>query len=140
MPVETTSKHQKPTMKKSRVISLLVSAALLGVCGCASDQSQKTDSTAQPPPQKQVEKPKDKRPIDQRLTIGMTKDDVIQACGNPKGRTVSSDGEEIWSFNDAEKAFIPNYTLFGGKINFTTVTFDKDGKVKSWSTSSQGRY
>jgi hypothetical protein len=30
--------------------------------------------------------------------------------------------------------------LFGGKITYTTVMFGPDGKVKSWSSSEQGRY
>jgi Protein of unknown function (DUF2845) len=126
-------------MKRTIIWSLLLSAALIGFSGCASDDSQKTDTTAQPPPEKKADKPKDK-PIDQRLTIGMSKDDVIAACGNPKGRSVNSDGGEVWTYNDAEKAFMPFYSISGGKINFTTVVFDVNGKVKSWSTSEQGRY
>ncbi len=127
-------------MKRTIVSSLLLAAALIGFSGCASDDSQKTDSTAQPPPEKKVEKPKDKRPIDQRLTKGMSKDDVIAACGNPRGRSVNSDGGETWTYNDAEKAFIPYYSLSGGKFTFTTITFGSDGKVAAWSTSEQSRY
>jgi hypothetical protein len=127
-------------MKRTIVSSLLLSAALIGFTGCASDDSQKTDSTTQPPPEKKVEKPKDKRPIDQRLTKGMSKDDVIAACGNPKGRSVNSDGGETWTYNDAEKAFIPYYSLSGGKFTFTSITFGSDGKVSAWSTSEQSRY
>ena len=127
-------------MKRTIISSLLLSAALIGFSGCASDNSQKTDTTAQPPPpEKKADNPKDK-PIDQRLTIGMSKDDVIAACGNPKGKSVNSDGGEVWTYNDAEKAFIPYYSLSGGKINFTTIVFGGDGKVKSWSTSEQSRY
>jgi hypothetical protein len=131
------------TMKRTIVSSLLLSAALIGFAGCASDDSQKTDTTSttsQPPPEKKAEKPKDKRPIDQRLTKGMSKDDVIAACGKPKGTSMNSDGGETWTYNDAEKAFIPFYSMSGGKINFTTVTFDNTGKVTAWSTSEQGRY
>jgi hypothetical protein len=133
-------------MKRTIVASLLLSVALIGFIGCASDQSQKTDTTTttttttQAPPPKKVDKPKDKRPIDERLTIGMSMDDVTAACGNPKGRSVSSDGSQIWTYNNSEKAFIPYYSLSGGKIQFTTVVFDTNGKVKSWSTSEQGRY
>jgi hypothetical protein len=65
---------------------------------------------------------------------------VIQAIGNPKGKSVSSDGSEIWSYNDAEKGFIPDYALFGGKTHFLTVFFDTSAKVKSWSSSEHGMY
>lgn len=121
-------------MKRTFVVSLIVSAALLGLSGCASDQGQKPEQA------KKTEQPKDTRPKEQRLSVGMTKDQVIQAIGKPKGSSVSSDGSGIWSYNDAEKGFIPNYTLFGGKTHFLTVVFDTDGKVKSWSSSSHGMY
>jgi outer membrane protein assembly factor BamE (lipoprotein component of BamABCDE complex) len=124
-------------MKRTFVVSLLVSATLLGLCGCASDQGQKPEATKKPEKPKEV---KDTRPIDQRLTVGMTKDDVIKAIGNPKGRAVSSDGEETWTYSDTEKAFIPYYSLSGGKFHHVVVTFDKDGKVKSWSSNTQGQY
>ena len=117
-------------MKRTSIVSLLVSAALLGISGCASsDQGQKAENP-----------PKDTRPREQRLSVGMTKDEVRTAIGNPKGTTVSSDGAETWTYNDAEKHFIPYYSLSGGKTHFLLVVFDKDGKVKSWSSSAQGLY
>jgi outer membrane protein assembly factor BamE (lipoprotein component of BamABCDE complex) len=78
--------------------------------------------------------------MDQRISVGMTMDQVRDAVGNPKGTAMDSDGQQTWTYNDFEKNFIPNYSLFGGKTHFLTVHFDKDGKVKSWSSSEQGRY
>ena len=94
-------------MKRTILASVLLSAALLGFVGCASNPPQNNDSASQPPPQKQPDKPKDNRPVDQRLTIGMSMDDVIAACGNPRGKYANSDGTTAWTYNDAEKAFIP---------------------------------
>ncbi|MGD0085884.1 MAG: hypothetical protein ABSC24_02025 [Verrucomicrobiota bacterium] len=125
-------------MKTLLVASLLVSATLFGLCGCASDQGGPKTAQAQPP--KPAKPPKDKRPKEDRLSVGMTMDQVVQAIGNPKGKSVSSDGSEIWSYNDAEKGFIPDYALFGGKTHFLTVFFDTSGKVKSWSSSEHGMY
>jgi outer membrane protein assembly factor BamE (lipoprotein component of BamABCDE complex) len=116
-------------MKAPYVISLLVSTALLGFSGCASDQGQKPPAQA-----------KDTRPREQRLSVGMTKDEVRKALGDPAGNSVNSDGEESWRYSDAEKAFIPFYSLSGGKIQFLMVNFDKDGKVKNWSSTKQGAY
>lgn len=121
-------------MKRTFVVSLIVSAALLGLSGCASDQGQK------PEPAKKVEQPKDTRPKEQRLSVGMTKDQVIQAIGKPKGTSVDSDGAESWVYSDTEKAWIPYYSLSGGKFHHLVVIFDKDGKVKSWSSNTQGAY
>lgn len=70
----------------------------------------------------------------------MTTDQVKQVCGNPKNISMNSDGSAVWVYNDSEKAFIPNYTLFGGKIHYVTVVFDTNGKVKSWSSGSSGMY
>jgi hypothetical protein len=128
-------------MKKALAISLLVSATLLGVSGCASDKGQQTAETSQPKPAKPAKPPKDKRPKEDRLSVGMTMDQVIQAIGKPRGKSVNSDGSEIWSYNDFEKAaFIPYYSLSGGKTHFLTVIFDTSGKVKSWSSSEHGGY
>src|SRR5580658_1527313 len=104
-------------MNRTIAASFLLSATLIGFTGCASDQSQSSSSTtttttttsSQPPPPKPADKPKDK-PINERLTIGMSKDDVIAACGNPKGRSMNSDGAEVWTYDDREKAFIPFYS------------------------------
>jgi hypothetical protein len=125
-------------MKKTLVISLLVGAAIVGsLCGCASNQGQKTAETEQPKPAKP---PKDKRSIEDRLAVGMTMDQVIQACGKPKGKSVSSDGAEIWTYNNNQNAWIPYYSMSGGKFHTVVVVFDTNGKVKSWSSSSQGMY
>ncbi|HZL77547.1 MAG TPA: outer membrane protein assembly factor BamE [Candidatus Limnocylindrales bacterium] len=124
-------------MKKSSVISLLASAALIGFCGCASDQAQKSQEPAKPQP---VKPAKDTRSREERLKVGMTEDEVRQAIGNPRGKSTNSDGSQTWMYNDAEKVFIPNYSLFGGKIHNTVVIFDTNGTVKNWSSNSSGRY
>jgi len=67
-------------------------------------------------------------------------DQVKDACGNPKNIAQNSDGSATWMYNDAEKSFIPYYSLGGGKIHYTTIIFDTTGKVKSWSTGSSGMY
>lgn len=125
-------------MKKSLIVSLIASAAILGLCGCASDNGSKTAGVAQSKPAKPH---KDKRSKAERLKVGMTMDEVIAAIGKPKGRAMSSDGSAVWTYNDSEKAaFIPYYALSGGKTHFLTVVFDTNGKVKSWSSSSQSMY
>jgi outer membrane protein assembly factor BamE (lipoprotein component of BamABCDE complex) len=124
-------------MKKSSVISLLASAALIGFCGCASDQAQKSQEPAKPKP---VKPAKDTRSREERLKVGMTEDEVRQAIGNPRGKSTNSDGSQTWMYNDAEKVFIPDYSLFGGKIHNTVVIFDTNGTVKNWSSNSSGRY
>ena len=121
-------------MKNSVVISLVVSVALLGLCGCASDSSSSAQTNAQPKPAK------DNRTREEKLQIGMSMDEVRTALGNPRSTNTISDGSQVWMYNDAEKAFIPNYSLFGGKIHTTIITFDTSGKVKSWSASDNGRY
>ena len=121
-------------MKKSSVLSLLVSAALIGFCGCASDSAQQNQEPAKPKPAK------DSRTREEKLQVGMTENEVRAAIGNPRNVSMSSDGSQIWMYNDAEKAFIPNYSLFGGKFHSTVVTFDTAGKVKSWSSNESGRY
>ena len=122
-------------MKRSLIVSLLVSSVLFGLLsGCASDQGQKSEAASQP------KEAKDTRPREQRLKVGMTKDEVRQAIGNPNGTAVNSDGEESWSYHDTAKAFIPFYSVSGGKFQTLIVNFDKDSKVKSWSSNTQGAY
>ncbi|HEV2453696.1 MAG TPA: hypothetical protein VGY98_05515 [Verrucomicrobiae bacterium] len=137
-------------MKKISAIGALVTTvAIAGICGCASKSNDSTAPASQPAvsetttnaaasqPPKQ---PKDKRPIEQRLAVGMTMDQVKEACGNPKNIAMNSDGSATWVYNNAQNAWIPNYTLFGGKIHYVTVMFDANGKVKSWSSASTGMY
>jgi len=138
-------------MKKISAIGMLVSTfAVAGLCGCASKSSDNSNpppaqtpsasTTTDAPASQPQKKPKDKRPIEQRLVVGMTMDQVKDACGNPKNISQNSDGSATWMYNNAQNAFIPNYTLFGGKIHYVTVVFDTNGKVKSWSSGSSGMY
>src|ERR1700722_4168488 len=92
-------------MKKLSGLGVLVtSVALACVVGCASDsgnsqQSQPAAQTAQntpPPPPPKPKPKKDKRPIEQRLVVGMTMDDVRSACGNPRNVSMNSDGSAMW--------------------------------------------
>ena len=123
-------------MKPTIATTLLLSTALLGLTGCASDESQKQEQ-AQAQPAKPA---KDTRPIEQRLKVGMTKDEVRQVCGNPSGTSVDSSSLESWTYSDHAKAFIPYYSLSGGKFHNVIVNFDADGKVKSWSSNTSGAY
>ena len=137
-------------MKQISAIGVLVSTiAVAGLCGCASKSSDSSGPAAQPsmtdsstnavasqPPKK----PKDKRPIEQRLAVGMTMDQVREACGNPKNVAMNSDGSAVWMYNNSEMTFIPNYSLFGGRVHYVTVMFDANGKVRSWSSGSNGMY
>jgi len=124
-------------MKTKNYLKLLVlpalCAAILLPAGCATDNNGSTASN--PPPPK-----KDNQPITDRLKVGMTKDEVRQALGNPKGTTVTSAGMEIWQYNDNEKAWIPFYAISGGKFKYTIVNFDADGKVKDWSSSDHALF
>ena len=111
---------------------VLLCAAVLLPTGCATDNNGSTASN-NPPPKKEG-------PITDRLKVGMTKDEVRAALGNPKGTTVTSQGTEIWQYNDNAKAWIPFYAVSGGKFNYTIITFDADGKVKEWSTSDHALF
>lgn len=137
-------------MKKYQLLVYVVSAiAVAGLPGCASKSSDSSSQPAQPTmadtttnaaASQPAKKPKDKRPIEQRLAVGMTMDQVKEACGNPKNIAMNSDGSATWVYNNAQNAFIPNYTLFGGKIHYVTVMFGQDGKVRSWTSGSSGMY
>ena len=116
-------------MKTSSIIGIIIAGGLLGIAGCASDKGQEPAKPA-----------KDERPMEQRLSVGMTKDEVRKALGEPSGHSVDSNGEESWRYSDSAKTFIPFYSISGGKISMLTVQFDKDGKVKSWSSGKQGLY
>ena len=127
-------------MKKTLAMYLLVCVTAFGLCGCASNNGQ-TAENGQPQPAKKQKPPKDKRSKADRLSVGMTMDQVVQAIGKPRGKSVNSDGSEVWTYNDMEKAmFIPYYSMSGGKTHFLTVIFDTSGKVKSWSSSSRSAY
>jgi hypothetical protein len=118
-------------MKKSSVLSLLVSAAMIGLCGCASEPAQNSQASAQLKPAK------DTRTREEKLQAGMTEEEVRTAIGNPRDVSTNSDGLQTWIYNDAEKSFNPNDAM---KFPSTVVIFDTSGKVKSWSSNGSGRH
>jgi outer membrane protein assembly factor BamE (lipoprotein component of BamABCDE complex) len=126
-------------MKKLFFLSMLAAGTVALFSGCASDKSGQTETT-KTEPTKEAKPEKDKRPKEQRLSVGMTKDEVRAAIGNPRNTSVSSTGEEVWMYNNSERAFIPYYSLSGGKFQTLIVNFDKDGTVKSWSSNTAGGY
>lgn len=119
-------------MKKSSVVSLLASAALIGFCGCASEQTPSAQEPAKPA--------RDTRGREEKLQVGMTMEEVRLAIGNPQDLSANSDGSQTWTYNEPEKTFNPNYTVFSAKFHSTIVNFDTSGKVKSWSPNASGRY
>lgn len=133
-------------MKKLVEVVTVVSVIVLaGMCGCASHPSQPQNVQAsQPPPvegnQPPPPPPKPKGPIENRLSVGMTMDQVRAACGNPKNQWMNSNGSAVWGYNDSEMALIPNYMLFGGKIHHVRVFFNINGQVARWEAWSSSRY
>jgi hypothetical protein len=132
-------------MKKSTIFRLGVFAALIGLCSCANNNNQ---PASQSPPPAQAQQapppppppPKKKGPIEDRLTVGMTKDDVRAAIGNPRNVSVNDTGTEVWTFSDREKAFIPFYAQSGGQFHTVIVFFDANGKVSRWSVNTTSEY
>ena len=132
--------------KLTRLGVLVTSVALAGVVGCASDSgnsgsAQPAAQTAQaaPPPQP-APPPKPKKPhgpIENRLHIGMSMDDVRAACGNPRSSSMSSDGSGYWTYASGSPTFNPAPWGggWGAKVHYVTVVFDTGGKVKSWTTA-----
>src|SRR6266853_4550343 len=105
-------------MKPPSIIYTSAVSLLFFVAGCATDQGPSQT--------------KDTRPVEERLRVGMTKDEVRQAIGDPGGKSVNSKGEESWRYSDTAKAFIPFYAIGGGKFQNIVVNFDSDGKGKDW--------
>jgi hypothetical protein len=133
-------------MKKLSGISVLVSSiVLIGLCGCSSSSSSSQPAaqpaqTAQTQPPPPPPKPKKKGPIEDRLVVGMTMDDVKAACGNPHNMAMNSDGSATWMYDNGQNAFIPFYSETGHKIHHVTIFFDSNGKVKSWSATDTSMY
>jgi hypothetical protein len=135
------------SMKKISVIGFFISGVILtGLTGCASHPAQPAQpppvQASQPPPVEgsQPPPPKPKGPLEDRLSVGMTMEQVRAACGHPKNQWMNSNGSAVWGYNDSEMALIPNYTLFGGKIHHVRVYFDMNGRVARWEAWSNGRY
>ncbi len=114
-------------MKRNAMVVTIACMALLFVDGCATESTSGRASTAE-------------RPIEERLKVGMTKEEVRAALGEPVGKSTDSSGIESWNYNDTAKMWIPFYAIGGGKFQSTIVNFDERGKVKNWSSSKQGLY
>jgi hypothetical protein len=130
-------------MKKISAISAFVSVVVLaGLCGCASNSnsSQSSSQTSDTSTMTQTNQPpakpkKDKRPIEQRLVVGMTMDEVKAACGNPRNESMNSDGSAVWAYASGSPQYNP-FTGWGAKMHYVTIVFDTGAKVKSWSSST----
>jgi hypothetical protein len=153
MAVKENETRRYKLMKKISGISVLVSTiALAGVVGCASNSGGNSSQTAQaapppqqapppPPPPPPPPKPKKKKgPIEDRLVVGMSMDDVKAACGNPHNMAMNSDGSATWMYDNGQNAFIPYYSETGHKIHHVTIFFDTGGKVKNWTVTDTGMY
>jgi outer membrane protein assembly factor BamE (lipoprotein component of BamABCDE complex) len=113
---------------------ILVTTLIFGssfLFGCAS-QDQKDQNT-------QVQD-QSKSDLERQLKVGMTKAEVEKLFGKPGNIASSSDGSEVWQYSDTAKAFIPFYAIGGGKFKNIMVTFDSEGKVRSWTTGSHSIY
>ena len=115
-------------MKQKHLLHLLTLMLACAVVGCA------TSSTAKQEPAK------DQRPPAERIQVGMTKDEVKKALGEPSGKTTNSDGLEHWSYNDHAKMWIPFYAISGGKFQNIPIAFNPEGRVKSWTTGKTGLF
>jgi outer membrane protein assembly factor BamE (lipoprotein component of BamABCDE complex) len=138
-------------MKKISGICILVSTVAVAViCGCASNSNSSSSQASQPAAQTaqtnqtaQAQQPppkKKKGPIEDRLVVGMTMDQVKDACGNPKNVAMNSDGSATWIYDNSQNSFIPFYMETGNKIHHVVVYFDTNGKVKSWSATDSSMY
>lgn len=122
-------------MKKGNLFHIAVSVCALVLAGCETTQQA---GQAKPKSNQQA---KDKRPIEERLRKGMSKEEVRAAIGSdPAGKIVNSDGLESWTYNDSAKMWIPFYAISGGKFQNLTINFDADGKVKNWSSGKHSIY
>jgi outer membrane protein assembly factor BamE (lipoprotein component of BamABCDE complex) len=127
-------------MKKTLAMYLLVCITAFSLCSCASNNGQ-TAENGQAKPAKKEKPPKDKRSKEERLSVGMTMDQVVEAIGKPRDKSVSSDGSQVWTYNDwAKAAAIAYWSPVGAKVHMLTVVFGTDGKVKSWASSSRHEY
>jgi outer membrane protein assembly factor BamE (lipoprotein component of BamABCDE complex) len=119
-------------MKTSHILCIFTAVCALIISGCATTDSTREGAS------KQSQPPKDQRPIEERLKVGMTKDEVRSAIGEPSGKAVRSSGEETWNYSDNAKMFIPFYAISGGKFQNLTINFDSTGKIKDWASGKQG--
>jgi outer membrane protein assembly factor BamE (lipoprotein component of BamABCDE complex) len=131
-------------MKKTLAISLLVCATTFCLCGCASNKGQQTAKASQPsqPAQPKPANPPEVRfPGDERLKVGMTTDEVVQAIGKPLGRGTESDGSQFWTYNHWETPpDAAHYSPVNPRVLVLTVIFDKNGKVLNWYTVARNAY
>ena len=103
-----------------KITALLLLALGLVISGCATTDGDSKPQAAQKQPDKDPEK-------------GMTKEQILAMYGKTDNKQISSEGE-TWIYNlNMGEAFIP--FNFGYRPKTRTVTFDKEGRVVSWSSS-----
>lgn len=104
----------------------LVTALLLAIAGCATDQSRR-DQYLQVNPQTE---PRISAAITEgSIVIGMTKEEVIASWGYPCGRcygTRESSAGDWWEYNPFGSS---SYGIGAG----THLRFDNSGRLKYWS-------
>ena len=119
-------------MKPTYLLIPLILLSAAAMVGCATDSTAKQTAKQEPA--------KDQRPPEERIKVGMTKDEVKSALGEPSGKTTNSDGLENWSYSDHAKMWIPFYGISGGKFQNIHISFNPEGKVKSWTTGKTGLF
>ena len=135
-------------MKKTLAINLLVCATTFCLCGCASDKGQQGQQTAkasqpsQPSQPTPAKPPEVKYPGEERLKVGMTGEQVVQAIGSPLGRGTESDGTQFWTYNHwgTPPEVAAKYSPVNPQVIILTVLLGKDGKVLNWYAAARPAY
>lgn len=115
-------------MKTSRhLIDLLVFFPLCGILGCASPAPH------QPPAELSPTQPATaSQPLERRLALGLTRDQVRAALGEPNDISIDSNHLEAWTYSSHAKSLIPYYSFGAGEFYHLVVCFDKQGRVRCW--------
>ncbi|MBN8710300.1 MAG: hypothetical protein BGO12_21425 [Verrucomicrobia bacterium 61-8] len=102
------------------IILSLVAASLLG---CASTENNST------------------KPLAERITSGLTREQVLSIAGKPQSRQSGLTGgqaDEVWLYSDGALNLIPVYGLVRGARTNTIQVFFKGGKVSQVAEGSFG--
>lgn len=110
-------------------ISLLIAFALLVGCGTSSNSATTGQETAATTGSSDEDTP--------MIAVGMTKNQVLKAWGEPSGKQITGRGE-IWVWGGQRwKRMIPYAGPFL-KIQTSKALFGTDGRVKDFRLSDQG--